>query len=74
MLFEYHLQEDTDVDCAWNHFHSTFMEIISDCVPLPYKSINSLWMNTELLKLIHKKHSLYHKWKKSHNIDVYKKY
>ena len=77
LLSSYHLVEGMDINHAWDHFHSFFMNVIDQCVPkksVKCKAKDPPWLNSELRKMCRKKHMLFRKWKKSKNDDIHSKY
>ena len=77
MLSSYHLVEGVDINHAWDHFHSFFMNVIDQYVPkksVKCKAKDPPWLNSELHKMCRKKHMLFRKWKKSKNDDIHSKY
>ena len=66
-----------NIDDAWSSFHSAFMQTMSTCIPqkiVKCKSKDPPWLNSELRKLIKKKHRLFKQWKKSLKDSAYLKY
>ena len=58
MLSSYHLVEGVDINHAWDHFHSFFMNVIDQCVPkksVKCKAKDPPWLNIELRKMCRKK-------------------
>ena len=76
-LSDYQPQNGDDINYAWDHFHTYYMEVMNQCIPLKLfkcKSKETPWLNEELRKLCRKKHSLFRKWKKSQKSSDYSKY
>lgn len=77
MLSDFQLVEGEDANCAWDRFHSFYMNVIDQCVPkktVKCKAKDPPWLNGELRKLCRKKHMLFRKWKKSMKDEIYIKY
>ena len=71
MLFDIEweqLLDHDDINLSWNNWKSTFMKIMSLCIPrVKRRSLSLPWVSKSILDEIKKRNSLYHRCRKSHS-------